>query len=401
MYKLADLNMPKKALIQGALSTGVIFALSSWMGAMVSVLVLAAAWAVIVTASAAAARKAVEYEVALLTQRLASTREQAQEIVGEYRAELGAQFHACGNELVQLQQILGDAISTLLSSFNALNDCSATQQRLAVSITRGEAKPGDEQVSVEQFIQETSATLASFVESTVQNSKTAMGLVERIDQAKEQVQVVLRLLREVEGISKQTNMLALNAAIEAARAGEAGRGFAVVAEEVRVLSDRTNQFSQQIRSEIEAVHGSISGAESAINEMASKDMNFALHSKQRAVEMQSGVRKVNEGIAVGVDELGRIARQVEDNVRIAVTALQFQDVTTQLVGHTRARMTELESMMAGLATLPDALELSAGGNAHGQAVLQKMRERVLAARERTSRNPVREGQMDNGGIELF
>ena len=282
--------MPRKALIQGALSSGVIFALSSWMGAMVSVLVLAAAWAVIVTASAAAARKAVEHEVALLTQRLASTREQAQEIVGEYRAELGAQFHACGNELVQLQQILGDAISTLLSSFNALNDCSATQQRLAVSITRGEAKPGDEQVSVEQFIQETSATLASFVESTVQNSKTAMGLVERIDQAKEQVQVVLRLLREVEGISKQTNMLALNAAIEAARAGEAGRGFAVVAEEVRVLSDRTNQFSQQIRSEIEAVHGSISGAESAINEMASKDMNFALQSKQRAVEMQSGVR---------------------------------------------------------------------------------------------------------------
>ena len=159
--------MPRKALIQGALSTGVIFALSSWMGAMVSVLVLAAAWAAIVTVSAAAARKAVEYEVALLTQRLASTRQQAQEIVGEYRAELDAQFHACGNELVQLQQILGDAISTLLSSFNALNDCSATQQRLAVSITRGEAKPGDEQVSVEQFIQETSATLASLVESTV------------------------------------------------------------------------------------------------------------------------------------------------------------------------------------------------------------------------------------------
>jgi hypothetical protein len=64
-------------------------------------------------------------------------------------------------------------------------------------------------------------------------------------------------------------------------------------------------------------------------------------------------------------------------------------------------MTELESMMAGLATLPDALELSAGGNAHGQAVLQKMRERVVAARERTSRNPVREDQMDKGGIELF
>lgn len=398
--------MPKKALMFGALATAAALALASWVGTAVSLVLLSVVWAVIVVITLSAAKKAAEAEADSLTQWLAGMSAQSKAVMVEYRAELDTQFAACGGELVQLQQILANAIATLLSSFNALNDCSATQQRLAVSITKGEATPEGEHVSVERFIEETSKTLASFVDSTVQNSKTAMGLVDRIDQAKSQVQIVLQLLREIEGISKQTNMLALNAAIEAARAGEAGRGFAVVAEEVRVLSDRTNQFSQQIRAEMEAVHGSISGAESAINEMASKDMNFALQSKERALEMQVGVRKVNDGIALGVDELGRIARQVEQNVHTAVTALQFQDVTTQLVGHTRLRITELESMIGGLAALPEMLDAAVAGESgadtsHANAVLEQLRERMVAARGRTSRSPVREDQMDKGGVELF
>jgi methyl-accepting chemotaxis protein len=251
-------------------------------------------------------------------------------------------------EMARVGSLLQEAIGKLLSSFSNINAHIQAQRDHAISILDSmQGKGGHDEINFNKFVLETSQTLESFVDNIVGTSKTAVGLVETMDTINTQVSSVLNILGEIESISKQTNLLALNAAIEAARAGEAGRGFAVVADEVRALSQRTNQFSSEIRTHMDGVHDSLMHAQNDIQAVASMDMNFALQSKKRVQDTMVQLEKVNHDTGSIAMEIDGHAQQVAFEVNNAVTALQFQDVTSQILDQVRARVESLSGLMLG------------------------------------------------------
>ena len=235
------------------------------------------------------------------------------------------QYTQASGELEQVRGLLNDASDKLVTSFTSLESHSRKQQELALSITaqghRDNQDDSEEQVDFESFLGEIASTLSVFVDTTVDTSRVGMQLVEMMDDINGRVNTIVGVLGEIESIAKQTNLLALNAAIEAARAGEAGRGFAVVADEVRNLSTRSSQFSSQIREYMSGVHDSVRAAEQSINGMASKDMQFALVSKQRVGNMLDSVRGINQHMNVAVDEITLISKEVGSEVARTVTSL--------------------------------------------------------------------------------
>lgn len=301
-------------------------------------------------------------------------------------------------ELDRVKTLLREAVDRLITNFNTVNEQVRAQHDLALYIVQGTqtgASSGG-QVSFTDFVLDTSRTLEVFVNSTVETSKIAMELVETMDNIHQESGAMLRILDEIEGIAKQTNLLALNAAIEAARAGEAGRGFAVVADEVRALSKRTDQFSHQIRDRMDAVQGALGKAHDAIHAVASMDMSHALQSKQRVQETMVRIEQLNQAMAAAADQIKRHADVVESQVREAVTALQFQDMTTQLIDQARGRSETLQAMLDGFER-----ELARGDDM--AEALQRATEdaRAVLARRDHQRSAVAQGSLASGDIELF
>lgn len=302
-------------------------------------------------------------------------------------SEIREQCGAARDELERLRVIIGEAGGKLLAGFDQMNKLGQRQREIALEIARGAIQDdGSAGVSMNigRFVADTGAMLSGFVDGTIEASRHAMGLVDQMDAVKGHVGRTLKVLGEIDGISRQTNLLALNAAIEAARAGEAGRGFAVVADAVRNLSDRTREFSEQIRTDIGLIHSSVQSAEEVIHRLASHDMVDSLAAKQRAEGAMDHIREVNERIGVGAQEIDSITARVGEAVQSAVTALQFQDLASQLIGHTGSRLSMVEAM-----TLP-----AKPGNPGMRVVDQ-------AALARTAHNPVSQNGMSSGAVELF
>ena len=113
----------------------------------------------------------------------------------------------------------------------------------------------------------TGITAATSAETTMGHiASVVSGAAAKVNALSEASDQIGAIVSQIEAIASQTNLLALNATIEAARAGEAGKGFAVVATEVKALSRKTAEATEDIRRRIETLRKEMTGIVQSMRE---------------------------------------------------------------------------------------------------------------------------------------
>jgi len=208
---------------------------------------------------------------------------------------------------------------------------------------------------------------ASFQEANdgkdiVQGLKDAMIEIERSNTELEEVNAVVRLIRErtnvINEIVFKTQMLSFNANIEAARAGQHGLGFAVVATEMGSLADMSGKAAQQINE--------------LLDKSANKVETTVLRTKEKIGNANELSARCYEFFKLLTDRSGQLKEMVDSISAASAEQNSGVDYVVNAMNDLNNTAAESDRMAQGIAMLADGLKTHAIGLATAVDSLSKL-----------------------------
>jgi methyl-accepting chemotaxis protein len=181
--------------------------------------------------------------------------------------------------------------------------------------------------------------------------------------------------------------------------GKLVSNFILISDGVRELSQHTNDFSKQIRDVVEKTSNSLAAAERTLGNLAADDRAAAMQSNQHVRTIMADLAAFNEAVEKNAIDLNFISTNVEQNVLVVISTLQFQDMSSQLIEHARLRMTALQEVAnemgrdAGSSSRSEYLERIAAYN--------RLLDKHVVSLDKQKANPVGQRDFGTGDIELF
>jgi len=250
--------------------------------------------------------------------------------IADTSSQLDSQSGRSHDMVSQNNQALATQQSEIAQIATAVHEMSATANEVASNAEMTAEAARNSAGSCESGKQVIARNQASITQLDGQ-LRQASGIIQELEKNALEINTILST---IQGIAEQTNLLALNAAIEAARAGEQGRGFAVVADEVRVLSQRTQSSTEEIRAMIETLQ---------------RNTQQAVATMQQSQQLaQNSVDDANDATEA-LDQITQAITQISDMATQISSAAEEQRAVTDEVGRNIQATKDVSDALANAA----------------------------------------------------
>lgn len=313
--------------------------------------------------------KAQQFEVDVKQNELQNLIETVKELIGTLN-DSTAQFSEIairGNDAMgNIEVMTNDTISKSMEIVNGSLENAKRLEQLNENSNDISLKMQDTQSSMQEILKNSTSNekalqeVLSICESMEQAINTTNDVSTHLYNRTKKID---ELVDGIRIISSQTNLLALNASIEAARAGEAGKGFAVVAQQVKELSNDTNNSLQTMQTVLNGFKEEVSVLENLSkenNEQVMKQNAMLKNVAERITSVIQGINSNTEKVTQ-VDELTKEQNKLMENAvaynETIVTELENENEEfssmQQLVSDNRNDLKSIITMVESINELID------------------------------------------------
>lgn len=246
------------------------------------------------------------------------------------------------NQLTTANKQMEDGIVNLAQAFSGIHSqLNATVQIAseAASVLGG-ASGG--QGGLAGNVEHTLNAMLSSIRNSLQEKATIMEEVKGFITSTDEL---AKMAASVESLAAKTNLLALNAAIEAARAGEDGRGFSIVADEVRKLSMLSADTGVKIRERVQAIAQAAKRAGEGAARMQVSDEQVLGQASETLTGVVAQFEQVTTPLQHASEQIVGNTHEVSASLNNAVVHFQFQDRVSQILGHVKDSLEQLQSQL--------------------------------------------------------
>ncbi|MDQ6953121.1 MAG: hypothetical protein Q9M15_06320 [Mariprofundaceae bacterium] len=328
--------------------------------------------------------------------------ENSQSSIGHFHATIDAAFDDVANgveeelagirsQISQIESLLKDAIASLYEGFEGISDESKVQMTLMSHLMSQAVSSHDDTPNIFQRTESASNLLKRLVDISIDGSRGSLKLLKSMEGLNHRMRKTVNSEQRMTCLVQEMQDLV----------GEEVPNLAAI----QALSQKMGQHQNLSLQEVQRVNQSISDSYVLVKELASRDMDDVYRAKQEVEDLLAHFFAITDYLSRCRNDISECNGRMRHHLGVAIRALQFEDITTQSLGHTRLHLDRMEGFVLRMTqALSNIFPVEADGVDGYAKKIKAIHVDMLQYREELAldkKNPVSQQNLDEGDVDLF